>query len=489
MIFSSAGFLAGFLPIVLLGYLLLRWKQCWHASQVWLLLSSFVFYAFSGWNTLPVLLGSIACNFTFGYGLHLRDVGKLPGPAVLSKRVLLGLGIGFNLTLLGFFKYWCFIKGHFTAAACTTGIELPLAISFFTFQQIAWLCDVYNGKVARVKPVNYALFVSFFPQLIAGPIVHYRYVRKQFDRRRTLPKGSLFFLGLVIFSLGMAKKVLLADPLKNMVDAVYIAAADPNYVLQFTDLVVASIGYGLQLYFDFSGYADMAIGLAAIFGIRLPINFRSPYRAASIIDFWRCWHITLSRFLRDYLYIPMGGGFRGKTRRYVNLLITMLLGGLWHGAGWGFVLWGGAHGLLLTVNHLGREYLPYSAPKIFNWVLTFLAVNLLWVLFRADSVEQAFSIYASLLNPAIWVADWSWWKVWLESDWLLNSANLDRVLPAILFFSATIVALQPHSTTRIWSGGTGKPNPWICAFAGGCLFFGIRQLLIVEPATFVYFRF
>ncbi|MFX0546379.1 MBOAT family O-acyltransferase [Roseovarius sp. S1116L3] len=284
-----------------------------------------------------------------------------------------------------------------------TGMEvprllLPLAISFFTFQQITYLVDSYKGQAARGSLLNYAVFVTFFPQLIAGPIVHHKEMMPQFARAALLRLRSKNLLaGLIIFGLGLFKKIGIADTFAVYADAGY---ADHTQ-LTILDAWITTFSYTFQLYFDFSGYSDMAIGAARMFGIRLPLNFLSPYKATSIQDFWRRWHITLSRFLRDYLYIPLGGSRRREGRVAANLMVTFLLGGLWHGAGWTFLIWGAIHGAGLVIGRMCSRA-GLRLPRILAWLLTFAVVHLAWVFFRAEDVAQALDILSTMfgLNPA-----------------------------------------------------------------------------------------
>ena len=280
---------------------------------------------------------------------------------------------------------------------------LPLGISFFTFQQIAYLVDVMRGARVERDIVSYTLFVSFFPHLIAGPLVHHAEMIPQFKRGRTGRSSVLAARGLAIFAAGLFKKVVIADNLAQFVSPVF-AHLDAGGGVTTPWAWLATLAYTLQIYFDFSGYSDMAVGLALLFGIRLPVNFRSPYRAASIVEFWRRWHITLSRFLRDYLYIPLGGNRLGEGRRYINLMVTMLLGGLWHGAGWNFIIWGGLHGAYLGINHLWREWRGAarasggSAAKGVCWAITFFAVVVAWVFFRARTLAGAWQMLGGLIG-------------------------------------------------------------------------------------------
>jgi alginate O-acetyltransferase complex protein AlgI len=347
---------------------------------------------------LLLLLASIAVNFSLG--LRMEDP--------LRRRAIGTFGVVLNLALLCYFKYTNFI---FDSVNTLTGaplpffnIVLPLGISFFTFQQIAYLVDVMRGAKVERDIVSYTLFVSFFPHLIAGPLVHHAEMIPQFKRGRTSRSSVLAARGLAIFAAGLFKKVVIADNLAQFVSPVF-AHLDAGGSVTTSWAWLATSAYTLQIYFDFSGYSDMAIGLALLFGIRLPVNFRSPYRAGSIIEFWRRWHITLSRFLRDYLYIPLGGNRLGEQRRYINLMVTMLLGGLWHGAGWNFLVWGGLHGVYLGINHLWREWRsdkPAAAAGLaargLSWIITFLAVVIAWVFFRARTMAGAWQMLGGLFG-------------------------------------------------------------------------------------------
>ena len=317
--------------------------------------------------------------------------------------MLLAGAIGLNLVLLGYFKYANFFADNLNSFAGTAlpiaQVVLPLGISFFTFTQIAFLVDTYQGKVKEFNFVHYALFVTYFPHLIAGPVLHHKEMMPQFAKRNVCHiNWDNVAVGLSIFVLGLAKKVLIADSLAEFATPIFSAIAAGGQPMLF-EAWIGALAYTLQLYFDFSAYSDMAIGISLMFNVRLPMNFNSPYKATSIIDFWRRWHMTLSRFLRDYLYIPLGGSRHGKFRRYFNLFITMLLGGLWHGAGWTFVVWGALHGVYLMVNHAWRgikEKMGWGdggrLAKLGAGALTFLAVVVGWVFFRADSFTSAMTM-------------------------------------------------------------------------------------------------
>lgn len=396
MVFSSYTFILAFLPIVLVGFALLGGVGHRRARFVWLVLCSLVY---CGWWRLPdlaPLIVSILVNYRLGRWLETGGT--------IHKKWLLGLGITANLALLGYFKYAGFLVTSVNALSGTTWdtppIILPIAISFYTFQQIAYICDAYHGRTREHRFLDYCLFVSFFPQLIAGPIVHHGQMLPQFYRCRLRFDSADLSVGISLFVFGLAKKVLIADELSPLVGQVF--DADPSGPMTFALAWVGVTAYALQIYFDFSGYSDMALGLGRLFGIRLPLNFNSPYRATSVIDFWKRWHITLSEFLREYLYIPLGGNRKGKPRRYINLMLTMLLGGLWHGASWSFVLWGGLHGLYLMVNHAWRAVAgPIGGGLPGRWlcrIITFIAVLIAWVPFRAEGLPQITRFYRAMFG-------------------------------------------------------------------------------------------
>jgi D-alanyl-lipoteichoic acid acyltransferase DltB (MBOAT superfamily) len=423
MLFSSYTFLFQFLPATVLAFAAAR-RHSPRAGIMVLAGASLFFYG--AWRPIYLLLliASIAVNF--GLGLRMED--PLRRPAIGA------FGVALNLAVLCYFKYTNFI---FDSVNTLTGVPLPffnivlpLGISFFTFQQIAYLVDVMRGAKVERDIVSYTLFVSFFPHLIAGPLVHHAEMIPQFKRGRTGRSSVLAARGLAIFAAGLFKKVVIADTLAQFVSPVF-AHLDAGGGVTTPWAWLATLAYSLQIYFDFSGYSDMAVGLALLFGIRLPVNFRSPYQATSIIEFWRHWHITLSRFLRDYLYIPLGGNRLGEQRRYINLLVTMVLGGLWHGAGWNFLVWGGLHGIYLSINHLWRAWRggdkPAAATDLaakglaakelaakglaakgvaakawtlrgLSWAITFLAVVIAWVFFRARTMPGAWQMFGGLFG-------------------------------------------------------------------------------------------
>ncbi|MGO8754189.1 MAG: MBOAT family O-acyltransferase [Gallionellaceae bacterium] len=397
MLFNSYTFIFGFMPVVAVVFFVLgRHNHRW--AGAWLAAASVFFYGW--WNPAYVglLLGSVLFNYSVGYSLARAKAN----PARSGRKLVLIVGIAGNLALLGYYKYANFFVSNLNLLLgdnyVLTQIILPLGISFFTFTQIAFLVDTYQGKAREYNFIHYALFVTYFPHLIAGPVLHHKEMMPQFAHAETYRlRIEKIVVGSTIFFVGLFKKVVLADGVAPYANQAFDAATagDP---LQFFQAWGGALAYTMQLYFDFSGYSDMAIGLSLLFGIALPLNFHSPYKAVNIIEFWRRWHMTLSRFLRDYLYIPLGGNRKGGVRRYVNLGVTMLLGGLWHGAAWTFVLWGGLHGCYLIINHAWRALRVSLGQDLTRstWVgrfagmaITFFVVVVAWVFFRASSFESA----------------------------------------------------------------------------------------------------
>jgi D-alanyl-lipoteichoic acid acyltransferase DltB (MBOAT superfamily) len=387
MLFNSQQFILLFLPITFLLFLL-TWRRMGRTpALVWLVLASLFFYGWWNPNYVPLLAGSVLVNFLLARGMvHTRRRSR-------RRFALLTLGVAFNLGLLGYFKYSGFLLENiggiaetgFTIAAAT----LPLAISFYTFQQISYLVDVWRNRGREYDLLRYAAYVTFFPQLIAGPIVRHYELIPQFDLD-PLRQGlwERISRGSILFAIGLIKKVLIADHLAEIVDPAFAAAATDGG-LTFTAAWLAAFAFSWQIYFDFSGYSDMAIGLALMFGYRLPINFNAPYRAASLQEFWQCWHMTLSRFLRDYLFVSLARSKRLIAHSgIVAVLVTMFLGGLWHGAAWTFAVWGLAHGVGLILN-AGFSRAGLRLPKGMGWLLTLLFWVEITVLFRADSFATA----------------------------------------------------------------------------------------------------
>ena len=402
MLFNSPEFLFGFLPIALALFFLLGKTVSARAAMAWLVVASLFFYSWWEPRNLPILLFSLLFNYNLSQWLIRRTEAGTPNKAGLV------IGITVNLCLLGWFKYANFFASNLGVIAGADWhlghIVLPLAISFFTFQQISYLVDGYRGEVARCSALDYSMVVTFFPHLIAGPIVRYQTVLPQFKVPGAFDwDTNRVGCGLTIFLMGLFKKMIFADNIAPYANSAFGAAAQ-GIELTFSEAWIGSLAYTAQLYFDFSGYSDMAIGLAWMFGVRFALNFDSPYKSLSIIEFWRRWHITLSSFLRDYLYIGLGGNRHGLARRYINLALTMLLGGLWHGAGWTFVIWGGLHGSYLVINHAWRaatHKMGFSderplLPAPISWLITFLAVVVAWVLFRAVDLQSAGLILSAM---------------------------------------------------------------------------------------------
>ncbi len=408
MLFTSATFLLVFLPITLVTFFGIARIAGLRNAIVWLTLASLFFYAYWDARFVSLLVGSIAFNYLVGELLY-----RARSSTAAKRKSILIFGIATDLALLAYFKYANFFVDNFNALSHADlpapDVVLPLGISFFTFTQIAYLADVYAGKVTERSPWRYALFVTYFPHLIAGPVLHHAEMMPQFANPAIARARMMnFALGLAFLTLGIAKKVLLADsvaPIANETFTHINTESVPTW-----QAWQGTVAYTLQIYFDFSGYSDMAVGLSLLIGVRLPYNFNSPYKARNITEFWRRWHMTLSRFLRDYLYIPLGGNKKGSTRRYANLFTTMLLGGLWHGAAWTFVLWGALHGFYLICNHAWHwciEHLAWlrrltttafarQVGPTLAWVITLLAVMVGWVYFRAECAVAAHRMLACM---------------------------------------------------------------------------------------------
>jgi len=395
MLFNSYEFIFFFLPLSFLIYFYLNKKRLTVAAKGWLVFSSLFFY--SWWNIiyLPLILASILFNYAIGTALLNRTSFN---EEKISKKIILTFGIFSNILLLGYFKYSDFFIENINVVLGTEfslfHLALPLAISFFTFQQISYLVDSYREETKEYDFLNYTLFVTFFPQLIAGPIVHHKEMMPQFaSRKAKIINYKNISMGLFIFSMGFFKKVIIADYF-----AVYATSGfDVATTLNFLEAWITSLSYTLQLYFDFSGYTDMAIGVALLFNIKLPTNFNSPYKSTSIQEFWRRWHITLSRFLRDYIYIPLGGNRNGQWAMYGNLMITFIIGGIWHGAGWTFVFWGFLHGLALIIHRIWKGF----GFKLYGWIawfITFNFINISWVFFRAKEWDDALKVLNGMIG-------------------------------------------------------------------------------------------
>ena len=478
MLFNSYLFIFLFLPIALIGYFALG-RLGNLAPVMWLALASLVFYSVSNWQFVLLLLASVAFNYGIGLLLISGRLRPLPRFAVLT------IGVAGDLLVLGYFKYAGFLAANLNAifsTGFTVNILLPVGISFYTFTQIAFLVDAYRGKVARYRLPDYVLFVTYFPHLIAGPILHHKDMILQFERAAAKrPDAHMILCGLIIFAIGLFKKTCLADGIQPLVTLAF----GPN-APSFDQAWIGALAYTFQLYFDFSGYSDMAIGISLMFGIFLPLNFNSPYKAMSIIDFWRRWHMTLSQFLRDYLYIPLGGNRRGRILRYANLMITMVLGGLWHGAAWTFVAWGALHGAYLCINHAWNSYGPAVAPRfarlanIAAFIVTFLSVVVAWVFFRADSMSSAIYVLSKMADPT---------QIAFGRGEMAYTVFI-IVYAAIAWFAPNTQTIMgyDHKNRTVGQGLCAWQKRSVFLYAAAAvLAFGI--LGIQQHSEFIYFRF
>jgi len=498
MLFNSYIFLFAFLPVTFLGFLLFSRLAGPKSGKAWLTLTSLFFYGW--WN--PVYLGliipSILANFFLGRWIQER------ASLSLSTAPIAWFAVAANLLVLGYFKYAEFLSTSLSAAFgldwTITKVVLPLGISFFTFTQIAFILDARRGLAGAGGLGDFFLFVTFFPHLIAGPVIHHSQMMPQFEDPKTYKfSADNLAIGLWIFAVGLAKKVLIADGLSASAGKVFTAVNGGQNVSGL-DAWAGVLAYTFQIYFDFSGYSDMAIGLAKIFGITLPLNFNSPYQATSVADFWKRWHMTLSQFLRDYVYIPLGGNRSGLLRCCGNLMLTMLLGGVWHGAGWNFLIWGALHGVLLVINHCWRAFYGTSKkpstqtgafPMWSGRLATLLAVIIGWVFFRSETpgaalrlLEAMFGVgpgpiagAEALLKTKLWI-----W-IGLLFAWVWFLPNVAQITFSKLPYSS--VQAPP-------SGGFGRrlalsyTAPW-AVLAGVLLALAI--LSMGKATEFLYYNF
>ncbi len=472
MLFNSYVFLFLFLPATWFSFRLACSRRATNAALAVLLVASLLFYSY--WNPpfILLILFSILFNYAWGRGIEraVLQGGNVKG--------WLFSGLSVNLALIAYFKYANFFMANLAllwgAEWLPREIFLPLGISFFTFQQMAYLVDCSKGLVGGHSFTHYALFVSFFPQLIAGPIVRYDQIIPQFSRLRTFALSYRnIAIGLTLLSLGLFKKLVVADTLAPWAAAVFDATGVPPVL----ETWVGVLCYTFQIYFDFSGYSDMALGLGRLFNIELPVNFASPYKACSMVEFWRRWHISLSTFLRDYLYIPLGGNRKGTLRRYGNLMTTMLLGGLWHGASWNFVIWGGLHGLYLCANHALAAVAPMRAfprlQRFLGWLVTFFSVVVAWVFFRAHTLGRALELFSGMFG--------------LNGGFVLpGSPGTDRLV--VLGACFLLVVAAPNSqewTFTRFREGTFTAR-WAVAVGGVLL---ISVCFLNRVSEFLYFQF
>ena len=455
------------------------------AAKSFLVFASLFFY--SWWNPayLPIILSSMLFNYVIGLSLS-----KEWKNSKISKKILLTLGTSANIALLGYFKYADFFIANLNNLLNTDvgllHLALPLAISFFTFQQIAYLVDSYRGETKEYDFLNYANFVTFFPQLIAGPIVHHKEMMPQFaTATNKVKRYSNISIGLFIFSIGLFKKVIIADTF-----AIWATTGfDHAPILNMAEAWVTSLSYTFQLYFDFSGYTDMAIGAALLFNIRLPINFNSPYKASSIQDFWRRWHMTLSRFLKEYIYIPLGGNRKGEFRTYCSLMATFLIGGIWHGAGWTFLFWGFLHGIAIVI-HRAWNKMGFRLNALVAWFITFNFINVTWVFFRAKEWEDAMKVLkgmfsGTLVFPLGWkeklnflVGDDIQFGYWLQAI----SGDMYTFYWVLMGLFVTVVLKNSNESAKRL-----KPNALTALYAA--VLFLVAASSLSKLSEFLYFNF
>jgi D-alanyl-lipoteichoic acid acyltransferase DltB (MBOAT superfamily) len=481
MLFNSHLFIFGFLPAVLLVFHAgRRWSR--RAALGGVSVLSLFFYGYWDPRYLALLIPSLLINYVLGEIL-----------AATRRRAWLIAGIAANLAVIGWFKYSAFFYTTATGAEppdFMRGIVLPLGISFITFQKIAYLVDIWRGYPKAESFDRFAFFVLFFPQLIAGPIVLFRHIDRQIRRVRHTNRlfRASFQLGLILFAIGLFKKVVIADSMTTYADIVFGFADRDGFTPGFLDAWLGAVAYSLQLYFDFSGYSDMAIGMARMFGFRLPTNFNSPYQATSIIDFWRRWHMTLSSFFRDYVYIPLGGNRKGLASQAAFVLVVFFLTGLWHGAGWTFIVWGSVHGLLVLANHLWLTWSPWRMPLVLSWSMTLAAVVTLWVVFRALTLMTAAERIIAMWRPGPLtlgaIAEVNVPRVALL--WPLAVGALALVLPNSTALAhrlrrgRLLAARRPLAAAGRW---------WLpAAVTGAALYIAISSIGNVQ-SKFIYFNF
>lgn len=485
MLFNSFEYIFLFLPFVFfLFFSLINHSDS--VAKLFLVFASLFFYAWWKASYIFILLFSIFFNFTIG---NLIDRNNANDISAKRKKQLLLFGIFTNIALLVYFKYYDFfvsnINHFFGTQIPYLNLALPLAISFFTFQQIAYLVDKYRGETEEHNFLNYMLFVTFFPQLIAGPIVHHKEMLPQFSDKANWEKNyKNIALGLFIFSLGLFKKVMIADTFAVWANQGFDTAQQLNMI----EAWITSLSYTFQLYFDFSGYTDMAIGAALLFNIKLPINFFSPYKALTIQEFWRRWHITLTRFLTQYIYIPLGGNRKGAFRTYLNILIVFLIGGIWHGAGWTFLFWGLLHGIALIIHRIWHTYF-FRLPALAAWFLTFNFVNVAWVFFRAKSFDDAMKVldgmfFGPLVFPAFLEQKLSFLKSFgIEFGHHFENIQADKSTILLIVFGF-VTTLAMRNSTQFAQDPLTPARITVSA-----MIFVVSVLSIHKFSEFIYFNF
>ncbi|MBI5056252.1 MAG: MBOAT family protein [Nitrospirae bacterium] len=459
--FNSYGFIFLFLPVTLTLYFYLNYKRLLLAGKVWILLANLLFYSL--WNIyyVPLILFSVFLNYRVGIALSNEGNNRK------NRKLLLLFGIVTNIALLGYFKYADFIISNinvfFGARLDLLQIALPMGISFFTFTQIAYLVDAYRGEVTERSFLDFTVFITFFPRLLAGPIIHHREMLPQFNNLRAkLLDYKHISSGIFLFSIGLVKKVILADTFATYANPGF----DSSVQLPFFYAWITSLSYTLQIYFDFSGYTDMALGIAMMFNIRLPFNFNSPYQAINIQDFWRRWHITLTSFLRDQIYIPLGGNRTSNFRTYINFITVFLIGGLWHGASWMFVIWGAMHGIAMTVHRIWQKA-GFEINRVLAWLITFIFINYTWVFFRANKWEDAVRVLKGMTGMS------GFEKVSMDNKFFFLVVVSIIVLCSSKNSNELVISYKPNFRTQI-----------IVSFL---LILGIIHLS--KSSTFVYVNF
>ncbi len=482
MLFNSYIFILLFLPLCILGYFGLNRIKKTGLAQVFLLGMSLWFYGFfNPWYVL-IIIASVLINY-----LVYKFIQKYRSKA----KLFMVPGVVVNVGILGYFKYMDFfienVNAVFKSNISLLGIALPLGISFFTFQQISFVVDAYKGEVPDYGFLDYACFVTFFPQLIAGPIVTHDELVPQFmDSSKKKIDWDNFGKGLFIFTLGLAKKVLLADTLGIAVEYGYTIPGSINS----TEAIIVMLSYTLQIYFDFSGYCDMAIGIGKMLNIDLPVNFKSPYKAVTITEFWDRWHMTLTRFLTKYIYIPLGGNRKGKVRTCINVGLVFLISGLWHGADWTFVFWGAIHGLFMIIARITKKVYE-KIPKIINWVITFLFVNVAWVFFRADSFAEAKLLFSSMFAGNFGRVNPNFLESFrrIEFKKILSMVNLEDRFPEITMWGMLVVALIIALLGKNSKNMMDKFKPSALNWILVVFLFVWSVFSLTGMSTFLYFNF
>lgn len=491
MLFNSYIFIFAFLPITLLGYFGLHKLKKHTMAKIFLCIMSLVFYAYFNLSYLAIIVSSIVINFLGSkYVLNKFKQGRL-------KKLLFIILLLLNIGILVYYKYFDFILLNintvFKSSFDAMNILLPLGISFFTFQQLSFVIDSYKGKkVVDYKFIDYALFVTFFPQLIAGPIVLHDEIVPQFeDEENHKVKAENMAKGLMTFAFGLAKKVLIADLFGNVVS---LGFQDINSLNTLTALLTM-FSYTIQIYFDFSGYCDMATGIALMFNIKLPMNFNSPYKAITIVDFWKRWHITLTRFFTEYVYIPLGGNRKGKIRTYINVFIIFLLSGIWHGANYTFIVWGIMHGIGNIITRIFKEKIE-KQNVVLMWIITFVFINLTWVMFRANSVSEAMLFYKKLIcfnfeDMTLLTKIIDIFNI-VEITWLYEIlpkikmlfTNYHILIQAFIVFALIAILGMKNTNERIENFKPNKRTAIVVAILSVASIMSLSQV-----STFLYFNF